>query len=479
MFSLETQQSFIGGRLHRSASSECLTTSDPARNEKICDVELALAPEVEAAVQSAVSAQRKWRAYSGTERGRILRAAADLLRSRNQELATLEVHDTGKPISEAIEVDVHSGADALEYFAGIAATIKGDHFQLGNNFAYTRREPLGVIAGIGAWNYPLQIACWKAAPALAAGNAMVFKPSELTPLTAIELAKTFCQAGLPDGLFNVVLGDHRTGELLVDHPRIRKVSLTGSVATGKRIMQSASASLKHVTLELGGKSPLIIFDDAKIDNAVKATLLANFYTQGEICSNGTRVFVHRDLHDVFLEKLIVATEQLVIGDPLDPKTQVGSLISPEHCQKVLGYIRQGVEQGAKLVHGGKQVGKHGNFVEPTIFDHCQDDMTIAKEEIFGPVLSLFSFTDEQEVIERANATDYGLAAGVFTNDLNRAHRVIAALDAGTCWINTYNITPIEIPFGGYKQSGFGRENSQWAIQHYTQLKTVYVEMGDL
>ena len=479
MFKLETQQSFIGGRPHQSTSGECLTTSDPAYNEVICDVELALAPEVDAAVEGAVAAQRVWQRLSGTERGRILRAAADLLRARNDQLATLEVRDTGKPISEAIAVDVHSGADALEYFAGIAATIKGDHFQLGDNFAYTRREPLGVIAGIGAWNYPLQIACWKAAPALAAGNAMVFKPSELTPLTAIELAKTFRQAGLPDGLFNVVLGDHRTGQLLVDHPSIRKVSLTGSVATGKRIMQSAAASLKHVTLELGGKSPIIIFDDAKIDNAVKATLLANFYTQGEICSNGTRVFVHRDLHDVFLEKLIAATQQLVIGDPLDPDTQVGSLISPEHCQKVLGYIRQGVEQGAKLVYGGIQVGKRGNFVQPTIFASCQDDMTIAQEEIFGPVLSLFSFSDEQEVIERANATDYGLAAGVFTNDLNRAHRVIAALDAGTCWINTYNITPIEIPFGGYKQSGFGRENSQWAIQHYTQLKTVYVEMGDL
>ncbi|MFG0261069.1 MAG: betaine-aldehyde dehydrogenase [Novipirellula sp. JB048] len=479
MFKLETQQSFIDGRPHRSTSGECLTTSDPARNEKICDVELALAPEIDAAVASAVAAQRKWRSYTGTERGRILRAAADLLRSRNEALATLEVRDTGKPISEAIEVDVHSGADALEYFAGIAATIKGDHFQLGDNFAYTRREPLGVVAGIGAWNYPLQIACWKAAPALAAGNAMVFKPSELTPLTAIELAKIFREAGLPDGLFNVVLGDHRTGQLLVDHQGIRKVSLTGSVPTGKRIMQSAADSLKHVTLELGGKSPLIIFDDAKLDNAVKATLLANFYTQGEICSNGTRVFVHRDLHDAFMEKLIAATERLVIGDPLDPKTQVGSLISPEHCEKVLGFIRQGVEQGAKLAYGGKQVGEQGNFVEPTIFVDCQDGMTIAQEEIFGPVHSLFSFSDEQEVIERANATDYGLAAGVFTNDLNRAHRVIAALEAGTCWINTYNITPIEIPFGGYKQSGFGRENSQWALQHYTQLKTVYVETGDL
>ncbi|MCC7334998.1 MAG: betaine-aldehyde dehydrogenase [Pirellulaceae bacterium] len=479
MISLKTQQSFINGTSRPSSAGESLITYYPATNEAICDVELSLDAEVNAAVESAIAAQKSWRAMTGTQRGRILHRAADLLRQRNDELAMLEVYDTGKPISEAGSVDVQSGADALEYFAGIAPTIKGEHYRLGKNYAYTIREPLGVVAGIGAWNYPLQIACWKAAPALAAGNAMIFKPSELTPLTALELARTFRDAGLPDGLFNVVLGDHRTGQLLVEHPGIEKVSLTGGVETGRRIMAAAASQLKHLTLELGGKSPLLIFDDANIENAVKATLLANFFTQGEICSNGTRVFVHDNVRRPFLEQLKTATQQLVIGDPLDPKTEIGSLISPEHCQSVLDYIAKGKQEGADLVCGGNQVGERGNFVQPTIFSECRDEMTIVQEEIFGPVLSLLSFSDEDEVIARANATDFGLAAGVFTNDLSRADRVISQIQAGTCWINTYNITPIEIPFGGYKQSGIGRENSEWAIQHYTQLKTVYVETGDL
>ena len=244
-------------------------------------------------------------------------------------------------------------------------------------------------------------------------------------------------------------------------------------------MAAAASQLKHLTLELGGKSPLLIFDDANIENAVKATLLANFFTQGEICSNGTRVFVHDNVRRPFLEQLKTATQRLVIGDPLDPKTEIGSLISPEHCQSVLDYIAKGKQEGADLVCGGNQVGERGNFVQPTIFSECRDEMTIVQEEIFGPVLSLLSFSDEDEVIARANATDFGLAAGVFTNDLSRADRVVSQIQAGICWINTYNITPIEIPFGGYKQSGIGRENSEWAIQHYTQLKTVYVETGDL
>jgi betaine-aldehyde dehydrogenase len=479
MIYLETQQSFIHGRCHPSSVDEHLTTCYPATNEKICDVELALENEVDAAVESAKSGYRQWKSLTGTERGRVLHRAADLLRQRNSELATLEVYDTGKPIAEATTVDIQSGADALEYFAGLAPAIKGEHHQFGKNFAYTLREPLGIVAGIGAWNYPLQIACWKAAPALAAGNSMIFKPSELTPLTALELARTFREAGLPDGVFNVVLGDQRTGQLLVDHPEIRKISLTGSVSTGKKIMAGAALHLKQVTLELGGKSPLLIFEDARIDNAVKAALLANFYTQGEVCSNGTRVFVHESVKDSFLESLVAATRQLVIGDPLDPATQIGSLISPAHAQSVLRYIQSGISQGATLLCGGKQAGEVGNFVQPTIFTDCHDEMTIAREEIFGPVLSVFGFHDEAEVIERANATHYGLSAGVFTRELSRAHRVIGQLQAGTCWINTYNITPVEIPFGGYKQSGIGRENSEWALQHYTQLKSVYVETGDL
>ncbi|MGQ0848683.1 MAG: betaine-aldehyde dehydrogenase, partial [Actinomycetota bacterium] len=380
-------------------------------------------------------------------------------------------------------VDVLSGADAIEYYAGLAASIHGETFQLGGSWIYTRREPLGVCAGIGAWNYPLQIACWKSGPALACGNAMVFKPAELTPLTAVRLAEIYTEAGLPDGVFNVVQGDHRTGQALVAHPGIAKVSLTGEVATGKKVMASAAATLKNVTLELGGKSPLIVFDDADLDNAVSAALMANFYTQGEICSNGTRVFVHESVHDQFIDKLVNRTAKMKIGDPMDPDTHVGALISHEHMAKVLSYIEAGKKSGAKVViGGGRPAGadlEDGYFVEPTVFDGCTDDMSIVQEEIFGPVMAVLTFTDEDEVIDRANDTDYGLAAGVFTRDIQRAHRVVARLEAGTTWINNYNVTPIEMPFGGYKQSGIGRENSLTTINHYTQLKSVYVEMGDV
>jgi len=339
------------------------------------------------------------------------------------------------------------------------------------------------VAGIGAWNYPLQIACWKTAPALACGNAMIFKPADLAPLTALRLREVMDQAGLPDGVFQVVQGRTETGRLLTQHPGIAKVSLTGAVATGKAVMAAASASLKQVTLELGGKSPLIVFDDAHLENAVSGALLGNFYSAGEVCSNGTRVFVHRKIKDAFLQRLIARTSAMRIGDPLDPRTQVGSLISQAHMDKVLAYIARGRAEGAKVATGGHRVTTsdlaNGFFVAPTVFTECHDDMVIAREEIFGPVMCLLDFEDEAEVIARANATDFGLAAGVFTNDLTRAHRVIARLQAGTCWINHYNITPIELPFGGVKLSGLGRENGRAAIEHYTQLKSVYVAMGDV
>jgi betaine-aldehyde dehydrogenase len=419
---------------------------------------------------------------TGAERGRILVRAATILRERNDELAHLEVLDTGKPIAEASTVDVLSGAECIEYFAGAAATIHGEYYDLGGPFAYTRREPLGVCAGIGAWNYPIQIACWKSAPALACGNAIVFKPSELTPLTAMKLAEIYTEAGVPAGVFNVVQGDHRTGDALVRHAGVAKVSLTGSVPTGKAIMAAAADTLKAVTLELGGKSPLVIFDDADLEHAVSAALLANFYTQGEICSNATRVFVHRRVHDAFVDALRVRTEKMVIGDPLDPRTDVGALISEAHLGKVLGYIDAGIQAGAEPVCGGRrasgsEVLDRGSFVEPTVFTGCTDAMSIVREEIFGPVMSVLVFDEEAEVVERANATEFGLAAGVFTRDLARGHRVAAALQAGVVWINTYNLTPIEVPFGGVKQSGIGRENSLAAIEHYTQRKTVYVETG--
>ncbi|HET7846530.1 MAG TPA: betaine-aldehyde dehydrogenase [Acidimicrobiia bacterium] len=480
---LPEQRLYIGGRFHDATSGETFDTINPATGEVITSVQHAGPSDVDRAVASAREGFLIWREMSGAERGRILNKAASLLRENNEEISRLEVLDTGKPLQEAIAVDVLSGADAVEYYAGIAASIHGETFQLANSWVYTRREPLGVCVGIGAWNYPVQIACWKSAPALACGNSMVFKPAELTPLTALRLAEIYTEAGLPDGVFNVVQGDHRTGESLVAHPNVAKVSLTGEVGTGKIVMANAAATLKHVTLELGGKSPLIIFDDADLDNAVSAALMANFYTQGEICSNGTRVYVHEEIHDEFIERLVTRTSKMKIGDPMDPDTHVGALISQEHLEKVLSYIEAGKSAGARLVIGGGRPTDPslagGYFVEPTVFDACSDEMSIVQEEIFGPVMAVLTFRDEDDVIARANDTPYGLAAGVFTRDIQRAHRVVARLEAGTTWINNYNITPVEMPFGGYKQSGIGRENSLVTINHYTQVKSVYVEMGDV
>jgi betaine-aldehyde dehydrogenase len=466
------------------SAGERFASINPANGEVLGYVHVAGPDEVNAAVRAAQRGQRQWAALPGAERARVLRRAAQLLRSRNQHLAELETRDTGKPLQETLVVDVISGAECLEYFASLAQSLSGEHLDLGPQaFGYTRREPLGVVAGIGAWNYPLQIACWKAAPALACGNAMIFKPAELTPLSAVKLEEIFIEAGLPAGVFQVVQGFAETGRLLTRHPDIRKVSLTGEVGTGKAVMSDSAQTLKSVTLELGGKSPLIVFDDAKLDNAVAGALLANFYSSGQVCSNGTRVFVHSKVKGQFLERLLSRVAAMRIGDPMDPATQVGAMVSEQHMHKVLSYVARGRAEGARLLIGGNRVtaGKlaKGFFVAPAVFDACRDDMAIVREEIFGPVMSVLEFDQEAEVIERANATEFGLAAGVFTNDLTRAHRVIAQLEAGTCWINHYNVTPIELPFGGVKMSGLGRENGRAAIEHYTRLKSVYVAMGDV
>ncbi|WP_417685742.1 betaine-aldehyde dehydrogenase [Roseibium sp.] len=476
-----TASHYIGGAYVESPDGHPFPSIYPATGEAIASLFGADEKTVNDAVQSAVQGQKIWAATPPVERGRVLLKAAAILRERNRELSELETLDTGKPLQETLIADAASGADCMEYYGGLAATLTGEHIALGGSFAYTKREPLGVCVGIGAWNYPIQIACWKAAPALVCGNAMVFKPSEVTPLSALKLAEILTEAGLPDGVFNVVQGYGDVGAQLVSHPDVAKVSLTGSVETGAKVAALAGQHLKKTTMELGGKSPLIIFEDADIENAVSAAINANFYSTGQICSNGTRVFVHSKIKDAFLSRLAERTANAVLGDPLDEKTSIGPLVSRPQLEKVLGYMTLGKEEGARLVCGGGKADvpsmPEGFFVQPTVFAGVKDTMRIAREEIFGPVMCVLDFDEEADVITRANDTTFGLAAGVFTRDIQRAHRVIDRLQAGTCWINTYNLTPIEMPFGGYKKSGIGRENGHAAIEYYSQIKSVYVEMG--
>ncbi|TKS80161.1 Aldehyde dehydrogenase family 9 member A1-B [Collichthys lucidus] len=398
---------------------------EPATGRVLCHLEPCGAVEVDQAVAAAKSAFVHWSKMSGMERARIMIEAAHIIESRREEIAEMEVVNNGKSITEA-RLDVDSARLCIEYYAGLASTLAGQHVQLpGGSFAYTRREPLGVCVGIGAWNYPFQIAAWKSAPALACGNSMVFKPSPVTPVTAVMLAELYAEAGAPDGLLNVVQGGQETGSLLCYHPDVAK------------IMEMASQGVKPVTLELGGKSPLIIFEDSDVENAVRGALMANFLSQGQVCSNGTRVFVQRD-------------------------------ILPE-------FVEEGGEEDAGNQDRRSTVGEHPNGST----GNCTDEMTCVKEEIFGPVMSVLSFKTEEEVLQRANDTTLGLAAGVFTRDVKRAHRMVEHLKAGSCFINNYNITPVEVPFGGFKMSGIGRENGQVTIEYYSQLKTVFVEMGDV
>ncbi|MBR9869755.1 MAG: betaine-aldehyde dehydrogenase [Gammaproteobacteria bacterium] len=481
---LPIYQSFINGQPMANQSGERFDVVNPATGKVIYQVEQADESVMKAAVESARVGFNAWSVMSGLERGRILNRAANILRERNDALAKIEVLDTGKPWQEASVVDVVTGADSVEYFAGQASSITGESQHLGPDFFYTRREPLGICAGIGAWNYPLQIACWKSAPALACGNSMIFKPSEETPLGAIKLAEIYIEAGVPAGVFNVIQGDHRVGQMLTADPAIAKVSFTGEAKTGRTVMADSASSLKSVTMELGGKSPLVVFEDTDLEQAVSAAMIGNFYTQGEVCTNGTRVFVQRSIYNAFLDELVKRTENNIIaGDPEHPDTNFGALISAKHRDLVMKYIESGKAQGARLLTGGTELQpagcEDGYFVAPTVFADCTDDMTIVQEEIFGPVMSVLPFDTEEEVIKRANDTDYGLAAAVFTTDTTRAHRVIHQLEAGICWINSFGASPAEMPVGGYKLSGLGRENGRETLGHYTQTKSVYVGMAPL
>ena len=480
----ELQKLYIGGRSFDATSGQTFQSINPANGEVLAEVQSASKADVDAAVAAAQQGQRVWAAMTAMQRSRILRRAVEILRARNDELAQLETLDTGRAISETRYVDIVTGADVLEYYAGLIPALEGQQIPLRETaFVYTRREPLGVVAGIGAWNYPIQIALWKSAPALAAGNAMIFKPSEVTPLSALKLAEIYTEAGLPDGVFNVLNGaGSEVGAWLTEHIGIEKISFTGGTVTGKKVMASASSStLKDVTMELGGKSPLIIFPDVDLDKAADVAVMANFYSSGQVCTNGTRVFIHRSQQKAFEQKVIERVKRIRMGEPTDANTNFGPLVSQNHLQNVLRYISLGVSEGARLLVGGKreETGAlaKGAYVQPTVFTDCTDNMTIVREEIFGPVMSILVFADEDEVIRRANDTTYGLAAGVLTADLARAHRVIHQLQAGICWINTWGESPAEMPVGGYKQSGVGRENGLMTLQNYTRVKSIQVELG--
>lgn len=480
----ELQQLYIGGRRVDATSGQTFQSINPSNGEILAEIQAAAKADVDLAVSSAQQGQKVWAAMTAMQRSRILRRAVQILRERNDELAELETLDTGKPISETRFVDIVTGADVLEYYAGLVPALEGQQIPLREtSFVYTRREPLGVVAGIGAWNYPIQIALWKSAPALAAGNAMIFKPSEVTPLSALKLAEIYTEAGLPDGVFNVLQGRGQdVGVWLTEHSGIEKISFTGGTVTGKKVMASASSSsLKDVTMELGGKSPLIIFPDANMDRAADVAMMANFYSSGQVCTNGTRVFVHRTNKQAFEQKVIERVKRIRPGDPLNADTNFGPLVSATHMQNVLRYIELGSKEGAHLLIGGARAMDgalaQGNYVQPTVFTDCMDDMTVVREEIFGPVMSILVYDDEDEAIRRANDTHYGLAAGVMTENLSRAHRVIHQLQAGICWINTWGESPAEMPVGGYKQSGVGRENGLMTLQNYTRVKSIQVELG--
>ncbi|HUP90180.1 MAG TPA: aldehyde dehydrogenase family protein [Longimicrobiales bacterium] len=457
---------------------------NPASGDVIAELPGADAKDIDAAVSAARAAlsDPKWRDLDSHARGKLLWKIADAIEARADDLTRLEVQNTGKPIREA-QIDIREAVDSFRYYAGWTTKLQGDTIPVrGNVLNYTLREPVGVVGAIIPWNFPLLMAAWKVAPALACGNTVVLKPAEQTPLTAIELGKIANEAGLPAGVLNVVNGlGEVAGAAIVRHPGVDKIAFTGSTAVGKLIMREASDTLKKVSLELGGKSPNIIFEDADVDAAVRGSFAAIYYNTGQTCTAGSRLLVHESIRDQVVEKLAERAKKMTAGDPLDPKTRIGPVISQEQLDRVLGYVKKGTDEGAQLVTGGKRMlyngEERGYWLEPTIFSEVKQDFCIAQEEIFGPVLATISFSDEEEAVAIANDSLYGLAAGIWTNNLNRAHRVAKQIDAGTVWINTYHPLDPASPFGGYKQSGYGRELGAYALDLYTQIKSVWVDLS--
>jgi acyl-CoA reductase-like NAD-dependent aldehyde dehydrogenase len=476
---------FIGGKWVDATSGKTFPTINPATGEVITQIAEGDDRDVDAAVKAARKAYESgaWPEMSASERGRILWKIGDLIDKYNEEFGTLETIDNGKPIFESRQVDMPMVAEVFRYYAGWATKIHGETVPVRGPFLnYTLREPLGVVAAITPWNFPLLLASWKVAPALAAGNTVVLKPASWTPLTALRFGEVCQEAGLPDGVVNVITGPGATmGKALVRHPGVDKIGITGETSTGQQILRDSADTLKRVTLELGGKSPNIVFADADLEAAVRGATTGIFYGKGEVCAAGSRLFVDKKIKDEFMQKLVERTKKLQPGDPLDPKTRFGALVSERQMNTVLGYIEKGKAEGAKLVAGGERArvgdGK-GFFVQPTVFDNVRNDMTIAREEIFGPVLATIEFGSVEDAVREANQTPYGLAAAVWTRDIAKAHRVARMLQAGTVWINTYNNYDPAAAFGGYKMSGYGRELSMHALESYTQVKSVWVNLKD-
>jgi aldehyde dehydrogenase (NAD+) len=464
-----------------SESGKTFATIDPSTGEEICQIAEADAADVEKAVKSARAAFERgpWRKMAASQRGRLMNKLADLMEKNADELARLEALDNGKPFKIAKAVDVAASVSCFRYFAGWADKIQGKTIPIdGNFFCYTRHEPVGVVGQIIPWNFPMLMLAWKLAPALATGNTVVMKPAEQTPLSALRIGELIVEAGFPEGVVNMLPGFGPTaGAAIARHMDVDKVAFTGSTEVGHLIMEAAAKSnLKRITLELGGKSPNIIFADTDLDDAVEGAHFGLFFNHGQCCCAGSRVFVEEKIYDQFVEKSGERARRRTVGDPFDPKTEQGPQVDAAQFEKVMGYIDAGREEGAKLVCGGGRVGDKGYFIEPTVFADVADDMKIAREEIFGPVMSIIPFKSVDEVVTRANRTEYGLAAAVWTRDIQKAHQIAARVRAGTVWVNCYNVLDTRAPFGGFKQSGIGRELGEYGLQQYTEVKTVTIKL---